>query len=141
VIRDDNFRETVRYTLQGIALMPFFTAVLSDNPRSLLRTALAWPAVVLIGRLSYSIYLFHLLARTVGEYYLGSPFRPESVIIGLVLTACVSYALFILVERPMARLRHRFRPHAGSIRTSQANAPEVDPPLAGLAPESGLGLK
>jgi peptidoglycan/LPS O-acetylase OafA/YrhL len=109
IIRDDDFRETIRYTIQGISLMPVFTAVLSDSPRTLLRRALSSPPMVLIGRLSYSIYLFHLMARTPGEVYFGSPFRAGSAITGLLLTGAVAYALFIYVERPMARLRHLFR--------------------------------
>jgi peptidoglycan/LPS O-acetylase OafA/YrhL len=109
IIRDDDFRETVRYTIQGIALMPLFAAVLSDSPKTLLRRVLSSRPMVLIGRLSYSIYLFHLMARTPAEVYFGSPFRVESVVSGLVITGAVAYILFIYVERPMAQLRHRFR--------------------------------
>jgi peptidoglycan/LPS O-acetylase OafA/YrhL len=117
VIRDDDFRETIRYTIQGIALMPLFTAVLSDSPKTLVRRVLSSPPMVLIGRLSYSIYLFHLMARTPGEVYFGSPFGAGATISGLLLTGAVAYAAFIYVERPMARLRHRFR--------AKANVPPI----------------
>jgi peptidoglycan/LPS O-acetylase OafA/YrhL len=109
VVRDDDFRETVRYTIQGLALMPVFTAVLTDDPKTLARRVLSSPPMVLLGRLSYSIYLFHLFARTPGEAYFGSPYHIGSMISGLVLTGAISYLLLVFVERPIAGLRHRFR--------------------------------
>jgi peptidoglycan/LPS O-acetylase OafA/YrhL len=108
-VRDESFRETIRYSIQGAALMPIFTAILCDDPNTLARRVLASRPMVLIGRMSYSIYLFHLLARTPGEVYFGSPYNLGSVISGLLITLAIAYALLILVERPVARLRHRFR--------------------------------
>ena len=75
----------------------------------LVRKGLASPPMVLIGRLSYSIYLFHLLVRTPGEVYFGSVYRMGPTVSGLVLIAAVAYGLFIFVERPIAGLRRRFR--------------------------------
>jgi len=122
IIRNDDFRETVRYSIQGIALMPLFTAVLADPPTTLARRALASRPMVLVGRLSYSIYLFHLLARTPGEVYFVSPDRWGAAISGLLLTGTIAYILFMYVERPMARLRHRFRHHS----PSQGAGPSAD---------------
>jgi peptidoglycan/LPS O-acetylase OafA/YrhL len=128
IIRDDDFRETFRYTIQGLALMPFFTAVLSDDPKTLLRRTLSCPPMVLIGRLSYSIYLLHLLARTPGEVFFGSSYQIGSIISGLLLTGAAAYIIFILVERPIAGLRRRFRakgrssPANGKIATSDVTS-------------------
>jgi peptidoglycan/LPS O-acetylase OafA/YrhL len=63
--------------------------------------------MVLIGQLSYSIYLLHLLALTPGEVYFRSHF--QTVISGLLLTGVVAYILFIFVERPIAGLRRHFK--------------------------------
>ena len=115
IIRDDGFRDTVRYSLQGIALMPLFTAVLMDPSDTLIRRILASPVMVLIGRLSYSIYLFHLISRTPGEMIFGSPWRIELVVSGLLVTASISYLLLIFVERPLGRLRHRLRRERGAL--------------------------
>jgi peptidoglycan/LPS O-acetylase OafA/YrhL len=117
IVRDDDFRETFRYTIQGIALMPLFTAVLSDDPKTLVRRSLSSPPMVLIGKLSYSIYLLHLLARTPGEVYFGSPYHIGSTISGLLLTGVAAYIIFIFVERPIAGLRRRFRAKASSSRS------------------------
>ena len=34
MIRDENFWQTFRYIVQGVALMPLFTAVLTDDPKT-----------------------------------------------------------------------------------------------------------
>jgi peptidoglycan/LPS O-acetylase OafA/YrhL len=83
--------------------------VLCADPAGLLRNVLASGPMVLIGRLSYSIYLFHLLARTPGEAYFGSPYNFGSIASGLLLTSTIAAILYVFVERPTARLRRRFR--------------------------------
>ena len=66
--------------------------------------------MVLIGRLSYSIYLFHLLARTPAEVAFGSPYRIESVDqSGYLLTGVLAYIVFIFVDLPIANIRRRLR--------------------------------
>jgi peptidoglycan/LPS O-acetylase OafA/YrhL len=129
-IRDETFRQTLRYTIQGLALAPLFTAVLCDDPASAIRRALASPPMVLIGRLSYSIYLFHLIARTPGEAYFGSPYHAGSVISGILVTLAIAYAMLTLVEQPMAKLRHRLR--AGSTITAPGALRDHAVPTAGF---------
>jgi peptidoglycan/LPS O-acetylase OafA/YrhL len=125
LIRDDGFRETVRYSIQGLALMPFFMAAVADNPNTRARKLLACAPMVLIGRLSYSIYLFHFIVRTPGESYFGSPLALGSVISGLLFTAATALILYVFVERPIAGLRHRFR--AGKGRVGLAGTPTTEP--------------
>ena len=58
VYRDPEFRESLRYTLQGIALMPlFYFAVRNphEGPMRVLNTRV----LARIGVLSYGIYLIH----------------------------------------------------------------------------------
>ena len=61
VIRNGYFRETLRYTLQGIALMPLFycAIVYADTP---VFRPLNWAWMRRIGVFSYSIYLIHYIA-------------------------------------------------------------------------------
>ncbi len=89
--------------------MPLFAAVLLDPPDTLFRKLLSAAPIVLIGRMSYSIYLFHLLALNPGEFVFGSPWHIGSVLSGLIITAIVAYTLLIYVERPLGKLRHRLR--------------------------------
>jgi peptidoglycan/LPS O-acetylase OafA/YrhL len=134
IVRDDDFRETFRYTIQGLALMPLFTAVLSDDPKTLIRRLLSSPPMVLIGKLSYSIYLLHLLARTPGEVYFGSPYQIGSVISGLLLTGAAAYIIYIFVERPIAGLRRRFRAKARTSPSATTIAPLTQAPTTRSTP-------
>jgi peptidoglycan/LPS O-acetylase OafA/YrhL len=102
VIRNPVFRETVRYSLQGIAFIPlFYYAVSVDSP---VKSALENPIAVWIGKLSYSLYLWHfpVLVFIKTESTAGNP-----IILGLLvavlslLCAAISY---YFVETPL-RLR------------------------------------
>jgi peptidoglycan/LPS O-acetylase OafA/YrhL len=130
VIRNDNFRETLRYSIQGLALMPLFTAVLIEDPKTLVRRVLASAPMVLVGRLSYSIYLIHFLAWAPGEVYFGSHQRAKLVISSLLLTGLISFGLLIFVERPIAGLRHRLRTRTRSIANAPARAVLADVAVA-----------
>jgi peptidoglycan/LPS O-acetylase OafA/YrhL len=58
VYRDPQFRESLRYTLQGIALMPLFYFSIALRG-SVLYQALNWPPLRRLGVYSYAIYLVH----------------------------------------------------------------------------------
>jgi peptidoglycan/LPS O-acetylase OafA/YrhL len=122
-IRNEGFRQTIRYSLQGLALMPVFTTVLLERPDNLSRKLLSAPPMVLIGRLSYSIYLFHLPARTPGEVIFGSPYNIGTKISGLIITGIVAYTLLIFVELPLGKLRHRLRRRESRINPLAAAKP------------------
>jgi len=81
--------------------------------------------MVLIGRLSYSIYLFHLPARTPFEAIFGSPFRIESTIGGLFVTGVLAYVVFNFVELPIARIRRQLRGKESIVPSVTAADPEV----------------
>jgi len=110
VIRNEWFRQVPRYTLQGVSLAILVPAViLVESP---LRRALGAPAALLIGRLSYSVYLWHWGALMIAEYVLRTEQSLAYKALGLGLTAALSTASYYCVEGPMLRLRHRFGSHA-----------------------------
>jgi peptidoglycan/LPS O-acetylase OafA/YrhL len=105
VPRNPTFRETFRYTIQGLALAPVFIAVIRF-PRAIPFRFLNLPAVSFVGVVSYGIYLVHLpiillLKRTLWQ---------EWIVTGVSLALAVALAtlLHYSVERPCARLRRRF---------------------------------
>ena len=58
--RDAAFRETIRYSIQGLALMPlFYFAVRFSDNRLFQKLNLPW--VVTLGTYSYAIYLIHFV--------------------------------------------------------------------------------
>jgi len=99
------FREVLRYSAQGAALFVLVPVIIRNDcwPRRLLETA---PAV-LIGRMSYSMYLWHWGALMIADR-LFAPESPGWAGLAVGLTAALSALSFFLIERPMLRLRHRF---------------------------------
>ena len=60
LFRDPLFRATLRYSLQGLALMPIFYLAV-NLPRSWLFAWLNWKLVRRLGQYSYTFYLAHLV--------------------------------------------------------------------------------
>jgi peptidoglycan/LPS O-acetylase OafA/YrhL len=122
LVRAPGFRETIRYTLQGIALTPLFVAAIrfpSWLPFRVLNTR----PLAFLGALSYTLYLTHqvvimaLLERypTMGRYALGGT--------AFLLAFVIAYAVHVLVEKPCARLRRRLS--GGRHTTSPARSSEA----------------
>lgn len=107
--RDGLFRESWRYSLQGVALSVLITALVYNRSYSWLTQRFSAPWLIFVGKLSYSIYLFHWLGMSVanqliGEERLSLPWLAVAIPIGLTLSL-LSYQY---VEKPTARLRRRF---------------------------------
>lgn len=107
VIRSPAFRETFRYSIQGLALMPMFYAAVKASHKIPFRW-LNHPALKVVGVWSYSIYLshfflLHILAETVG--------RPSwnVAILAMITSACFAWSIQILIDRPLSVFRRRLR--------------------------------
>ncbi|NPV25592.1 acyltransferase [Bradyrhizobium sp. 81013] len=119
--RDPTFRETARYSVQGLALMPlFYLAVrFADAPlfRELNRS---W--MMTLGTYSYAIYLIHnVVIRTIDKNVPAIAAKPY-LLFPLTLLIAVVYAAAIerFIEPYFRQLRHRFRPApAGTPVTEQ----------------------
>ena len=103
-IRNPRFQETTAYTIQGICLFPLFIAAvrLADwGPFRLLN----WRAISFVGVLSYSIYLLHpTVLWTVNP--LPVPGIVQALV-ALAATLAIAYGIYVVVEKPAARLRRR----------------------------------
>jgi peptidoglycan/LPS O-acetylase OafA/YrhL len=105
VVRSTAFRETFRYSLQGIALTPIFLAAV-EHPDWAIFRALNWRPVRFLGALSYSLYLLHHGALVLVEDHLPLPLFVQAVVaFGIALTG--AWAMYEWVEKPCARLRRR----------------------------------
>jgi peptidoglycan/LPS O-acetylase OafA/YrhL len=105
VYRDDLFRQTLRYTFQGISLFVIFAYVLRANKWTdlLLCNALTkW-----VGLLSYSVYLIHVAIIGVIDFKVpdASPILRCTLI--LALTFGYAYLMHVIVERPLGNLRKK----------------------------------
>jgi peptidoglycan/LPS O-acetylase OafA/YrhL len=108
-IRNDTFRETFRYSIQGMSLIPVFICAVRYPQWAPFRP-LNWRPIAYLGSLSYSLYLVHLLCQDVlifhFQHTLGAVVRGA---LAAVMAFVLSWLIFQVVEKPCATLRARFR--------------------------------
>lgn len=105
-VRNPAFRESIRYTLQGIGLYPlFFLAV--RHPQMALMRLLNWRPVRFVGTLSYSLYLLHQIVIYAVDRKLHMLPHFAQAVLSLALSFGLSILVWRLVEQPCAKLRSR----------------------------------
>lgn len=106
LIRNPTFRETLRYTVQGIALAPLFFYSIRFGNHWIFRSLNSKP-MQKIGIYSYSIYLVHYIAIE-NVHSLQLPTALSILITGVSIG---SYALFIerYIDTPCMYWRRKFR--------------------------------
>lgn len=100
------FRETIRYTLQGIGLTPLFVAAIRFPkwaPFRFLNTR----TMAFAGLLSYTLYLIHQVALYWAEFWFPafSPLARAPLALGV--SFLIAIAIHHWIEKPAARMRRR----------------------------------
>ncbi len=103
-------RDVLRPSLQGVALLAGMPVVLAGQ--GMLVRMLSAPACVFVGRLSYSLYLWHWGALMLADALCPPRFGVTWLLVGVSLSMLLALASFFLVEKPMLALRRRFGSHA-----------------------------
>lgn len=99
----------------GLTLINLFFAslilllLLESSP--LFRAVLENPFVIWIGKLSYSLYLWHLLARFAAETFIGGP--GARIAVSVILAFAMAALSYYVIERPFLMLKRRFNCVAG----------------------------
>ena len=102
------------YALSGLASMVLLVAVLRSEARLLRVAPFSW--FVYLGRISYGLYVFHLLALALLSQasfvpVLGIPLNFElRLVLSFLLTVAFAAVSYKLLEQPFLRLKGRFRP-------------------------------
>lgn len=109
--RNEFFRNTLRYSVQGLALFIIVPAIINIKAYEPLKRFLSSAILVWIGRLSYAIYLTHMIAISTLSFLREGGHAILFYIGVTVLTALLSVSCHYLIEKPFARLRKRFKPN------------------------------
>jgi peptidoglycan/LPS O-acetylase OafA/YrhL len=122
VCRNPVFRETFRYTLQGVGLYIPMIVALRFPSWAPIRVLNLRP-VAFVGVLSYSLYLVHhVVLNVVGSHLTASPAIRACV--ALALSIAYAWASFRIVEKPCAALRKRLSGVMRSRGTAPWRAPQ-----------------
>lgn len=110
VIRDPWFRETFRYTLQSAGVAVVLVAILFSGRNTIVNRLLNQPVITWVGRLSYSLYVWHLVPLPFLAGLLSS--KEEVAVARIVLSFGFAALSYYCLEQPLLAMRHRF----GSVR-------------------------
>lgn len=129
VYREEAFRQTYRYTIQGIALILLFNAAISDE-RFACRI-LDHPFMRFTALLSYTLYLIHSLFVAAAQPYATGAWRPLVFGAALGLSFIVAWAVHVMIERPLGSWRRQVERkwRTGPEGAGAAWASPVDTPL------------
>ena len=103
--RDEFFRESVRYSIQGLAMFPlFYFAIVKAD--SWLFKPLNWSPIVYIGKVSYTFYLSHYLFIYAAINLFGSSLLVKNVV-GFIFTMTFCTLMYFFVEKKFAAMRKK----------------------------------
>ena len=109
--RDPTFRETTRYSIQGVALMPiFYFAVRFSDNRLFRQLNSSW--AMTLGTYSYAIYLIHYVIISLIDKNLPTVAAKSLILFPTALLISIAFAAAIerFVEPYFRQLRRKFRP-------------------------------
>lgn len=109
-VRVDSFRDTLRYTVQGVALYPIFIAAIRFPDWGLFRV-LNWSWVRFVGVLSYSLYLVHFVVIKILNATMPELGMLATGLIALVISFAISYGIYRFAEVPAAKLKRKYASH------------------------------
>jgi peptidoglycan/LPS O-acetylase OafA/YrhL len=105
LLKGQDLQQSVRYSLQGVALVPVFVCAMRF-PNWFAFRILNWRWVAFLGVLSFSLYLVHPTVLYGLDRYFQLPLLARGVAAGAISVA-LALGIYVLVERPAARLRRR----------------------------------
>jgi peptidoglycan/LPS O-acetylase OafA/YrhL len=111
------FRETIRYSIQGLGLVPVFVTAIRF-PEWLPFRLLNARWVAFVGTLSYTLYLTHQVTLVGVHTWFRGLDVPTASAIALALSFAISLLIYQFVEKPCAQLRKRFAPYGAGRRVT-----------------------
>ena len=103
--RSLQFRQTLRFTLQSIALFPIFFCAVRKSTWWVFRW-LHFKPIRAFGLISYTFYLIHVRMLSVAGHWTGDH-RIARAVVGFGLALAFSAAMYLLIEQRISLLRKR----------------------------------
>ena len=110
IYRNEDFRWTWRFTLQGAALFLIISNLLFDARWTKIVMALEYRPIRYIGRISYGLYLYHMMLNRI-LYDIVPDTNPFFLPLSLVISVAVAALSYRLVEVPLKPLRRSLGSH------------------------------
>ena len=107
VLMDENTSHTFRYSLQGICLFVLFAGTIFGSQLAWARGLLSLPPFVFVGKISYSLYLWHLPCIFATNMFLPA-YSAASIGLASVLSFALATASYTFIEKPLLKYRHAF---------------------------------
>jgi peptidoglycan/LPS O-acetylase OafA/YrhL len=126
LIRDEVFRQTLRYTVQGIGLIFIFNTAIRDE--RLAHPLLENAPLRSLAAMSYMLYLVHGIFLQAAEPLAPSIGQPLAAMVGLGLSFAFAYASLIWMEEPLTRWRKTLEKRwrlSGTVRQRRASIPAM----------------
>jgi peptidoglycan/LPS O-acetylase OafA/YrhL len=128
LVRDPGFRESARYSLQGLALLPIFYCAIRFY-RLPIFSWLEWRWIRWLGTISYTFYLIHFKSLDVASRIAGSS-KVATAVVGYAIAIVFSWAMLELVEKRMGKLRKRLHPPTSAATHAALDRDIQSPPLS-----------
>jgi peptidoglycan/LPS O-acetylase OafA/YrhL len=124
----DGFGDFIRHMLYPIiALLFLLPGFLGDNRDGVLHRFLTSPTMLFLGKISYGIFLWHLLVRDLLAYYFNVPSFGGGfwwlLPLTIAITIGVAWASWVGIEEPLIRYSRRSTSESATI--SDSPAPDV----------------
>lgn len=103
IYRDEAFRQTFRYSIQGVALMVLFNAAIRDAgfARRLLDSA----PMRGVALLSYTLYLVHSLIVQAAKPFAAGIGTVPAMAAAIVISFAIAWGVYLAIERPLGTWR------------------------------------
>ena len=105
-IRNDFFRQTFLFSFQGIGLFILVPAIGSDQ-KTIFKNLLSSPLLIFVGKISYSLYLFHWVSLKLSNYFFEE-FSVAWQLFFWVVSIVLTLSSFYFVEKPFIQIRKKF---------------------------------
>lgn len=106
IIRNENFRESLRYTLQGVGLFVLFGGVLSSS--AIASRVLSNHIFLYLGKISYSLYLWHWFVYVVMQRIWDPNDSVLAACFMILISILISHVSQIYIEKPALGWRAQF---------------------------------